>query len=479
MLFHSSRLSQRRAVPAATSADDDVTSPSSPRLASFGRIIASPSVAFRLWLPLSRFRLHHRPSSRTLRLSPALSCSLSSSFRGSTPVPLPPPPPSPVGPSPTGTAYSPCAFGSPLRLRGGSPLAPPNFLLAFPCFHFGLPSELSNVQPFNMAMQDRYGLLTNSRSYKTLVTTADLNSLIAFRLQLRDCDRSVVDDRWIGLLRSFLNSTPGLPDLCHSTISSSPSGPSSPPTRALAASSYLLTASTSLKAVLFFSGPDSLADGPAPRISSDSFLHQSPFPQPLSLTLLPYGFSRWMRSRFYGDRALTEPPIIPVTPLDIQDFIVLYNSLGACPEKLMSCCWLLRLAPFFQNGTIRASITPSSATPLGPGSSLAVPSLLPMTTSVTRRPRVTFGPSPPSSSPIDLTASALLSHSPIPFNTSLHPGSSSSSSSSSPPSSSFYSATIPAVSGPLVSGSRGSSSAAVSSNLPLDPFPSPPAGLLT
>jgi hypothetical protein len=89
---------------------------------------------------------------------------------------------------------------------------------------------------------------------------------------------------------------------------------------------------------------------------------------------------------------------------------------------------------------------PSSATPLGPGSFLAVPSLLPMTTSVTRRPRVTFGPSPPSSPPIDLTASALLSHSPIPFDTSLHPLSSSTSSSSSPPSSSFYSVTIPAVS---------------------------------
>ena len=40
------------------------------------------------------------------------------------------------------------------------------FLLAFPV----------------MAMQDRYGLLTNSRSSKMLITTADLNSLIAFRL---------------------------------------------------------------------------------------------------------------------------------------------------------------------------------------------------------------------------------------------------------------------------------------------------------
>ena len=208
---------------------------------------------------------------------------------------------------------SPRAFGSPLRLRGGSPSPrSPNFLLAFPCFHFGLPSELSNVQPFNMAMQDRYGLLTDPCSSKTLVITADLNSLLAFRLQLRDCDRWVVD-RWIGLLRPFLNSPPGLPDPCRSAISSSPSAPSSPPATAPAASSHLIATSTSLRAVIFFSGPDSLADGPAPLISSDSFLYQPPFPQPLSFNPLPHGFFRCMRSRFYGDRALTEPPIIPVT----------------------------------------------------------------------------------------------------------------------------------------------------------------------
>ena len=102
-----------------------------------------------------------------------------------------------------------------------------------------------------------------------------------------------------------------------------------------------------------------------------------------------------------------------------------------------------------------------------------------MTTSVILRPRVTFGPSPPSSPPIDLTAS-VLSHSPIPFDTSLHPLSFSSSSSSSsffPPSSSFHSATIPAVSGPLVSGSRDSPSVIFSSNTPLDspPSTSPPS----
>ena len=278
-------------------------------------------------------------------------------------------------------------------------------------------------------MQDRYGLLTNSRSSKTLVITADLNSLIAFRLQLRDCDHWVVDC-WIGLLRLFLNSPSGLPNLCHSTISSSPSGPSSPPATALAASSYLLTASTSLKAVLFFSGPDSLADGPASRISPDSVLHQSPFPQPLSLTPLPYGFSRWMRSRFYGDRALTEPPIIPVTPLNIQDFIVLYNSLGACPEKLMSFCWLLRparsISPEWHDQSVPRSITPLLRHSSGSR-------LLP------RRPVPPPYDHLRHSSPIDLTASALLSHSPIPFDTSLHPSSSSSSSSSSPPSSSSYS----------------------------------------
>ena len=42
-----------------------------------------------------------------------------------------------------------------------------------------------------------------------------------------------------------------------------------------------------------------------------------------------------MRRRFYGDRALSEPPIIPVTPLDIQDFIVLHN-FAASPKKMMS-----------------------------------------------------------------------------------------------------------------------------------------------
>ena len=141
----------------------------------------------------------------------------------------------------------------------------------------------------------------------------------------------------------------------------------------------------------------------------------------------------------------------------------------------MSFCWLL------QNSTIRAmhvQSRPSSDTPMGPDSSLAAPSLLPMSTSVIRRPRVTFGPSPQSSPPIDLTASSALSHSPIPFDTSLHPSSSSSISSSSsssfPLSSSFYSATIPAVSGPLVSASRASPSAIFSSNPPLDPPPSSP-----
>ena len=154
------------------------------------------------------------------------------------PVPIRFSPPSPVGSSPAGTAYSPCAFGIPLRLRGGFPSPrSPNFLLSFPCFHLDLPSELSNVQPFNMTMQDRYGLLANSRLSKTLITTADLNSLIAFRLQLRDCDRWVVDS-WIGLLRSFLNSPPGLPGPCYSAISSSSSAPSSPPATILAASSY-------------------------------------------------------------------------------------------------------------------------------------------------------------------------------------------------------------------------------------------------
>ena len=39
---------------------------------------------------------------------------------------------------------------------------PPNFLLAFPCFTLSLlPSVLTNVQLFNVAMQDRYGLLTS------------------------------------------------------------------------------------------------------------------------------------------------------------------------------------------------------------------------------------------------------------------------------------------------------------------------------
>ena len=50
------------------------SSSASPRLASFGRLITTPSVASRLWLPLSCFRLHHRPPSRTLRLSPTLAC---------------------------------------------------------------------------------------------------------------------------------------------------------------------------------------------------------------------------------------------------------------------------------------------------------------------------------------------------------------------------------------------------------------------
>ena len=111
---------------------------------------------------------------------------------------------------------------------------------------------------------------------------------------------------------------------------------------------------------------------------------------------------------------------------------------------------------------------------MGLDSTLAARSLPPITTSVIRRPRVTFGPSPPSSSRIDLTASVLL-HSPIPFDTSLHPLSSSpssSSSSSSFPPSSFYSATIPAVSGPLVSGSRTSPSAIFSPNTHFDPPPS-------
>ena len=147
----------------------------------------------------------------------------------------------------------------------------------------------------------------------------------------------------------------------------------------------------------------------------------------------------------------------------------------------MSFYWLLRLAPFLQNVTIRAMPVPSrpsSATPLGPDSSLAAPSLLfTMTTSVIRRPRVTFfGPSPPPPThrsyrfrPFAL--SYLLRHH---FDTSLHPSSSSSFSLSSPPSSSFDSAAIPAVSGPLVSGSRASPSAAFSSNPSLYPPPSSP-----
>jgi hypothetical protein len=147
----------------------------------------------------------------------------------------------------------------------------------------------------------------------------------------------------------------------------------------------------------------------------------------------------------------------------------------------MFFCYLLRLAPFFQSDTIRAIPVPSRfsfATPLDPDSFLAAPFLLPMTTSVIRRPRVTFGFSPPSFRPTDLTAS-VLSQAPIPSIPASIPSSSSSSSfsssSSSPPSSSFYSAITPS----LVSGSRASPSAIFSSNPPLDPPPpsSPPHSL--
>jgi hypothetical protein len=52
-----------------------------------------------------------------------------------------------------------------------------------------------------------------------LVTSSDFDSLIAFRLRLRDSDRWIVD-RWVKLLRPLLNSPPGPPAPSHSTTSS-------------------------------------------------------------------------------------------------------------------------------------------------------------------------------------------------------------------------------------------------------------------
>ena len=116
----------------------------------------------------------------------------------------------------------------------------------------GLPSRLLNVQPFNLVMQDRYGLLTNPRSPNTLVTTSDFDFLVAFRLRLQDSDRWVVD-RWIVLLRLFLNSSsPDLLASSHSITSSTYLVISRP---SVATSAPSLTLSLPLRLSQFLSVP--------------------------------------------------------------------------------------------------------------------------------------------------------------------------------------------------------------------------------
>ena len=84
-----------------------------------------------------------------------------------------------------------CGFPLLLRLRGGSPSSClPNFLLSFPCFPRGLPSELPNVQPFN-------GLLTNPRCSSPAASH-------------RDSDRWIVD-RWVKLLLHLASLPPATP----------------------------------------------------------------------------------------------------------------------------------------------------------------------------------------------------------------------------------------------------------------------------
>ena len=88
------------------------------------------------------------------------------------------------------------------------------------CSHSpALLSASHRCSSFNVAMQDRYGLLTNPRSPKTLVTPSDFASLIAFRLRLRDDSRWIID-RWINLLRPLLNFPPG-PPISRSYVTSS------------------------------------------------------------------------------------------------------------------------------------------------------------------------------------------------------------------------------------------------------------------
>ena len=109
-----------------------------------------------------------------------------------------------------------------------SPSSPASGWLSLPdfrtfCSHFpaffsvSRRSSLTYNPSTNMAMQDRYGLFTNPRSPKMLVTTSDFDYLfIAFRLWLRD------GDRWV-VVRSSTLHLPGLPAPSHSaTLYTSP-----------------------------------------------------------------------------------------------------------------------------------------------------------------------------------------------------------------------------------------------------------------
>ncbi len=137
------------------------------------------------------------------------------------------------------------------------------------------------VSPLSNPLLDRYGLLTNPRSPNKLVTSSDLDSLIAFRLRLRlwDSDRWIVD-RFIGLLRPFLNSPPDLLASSHSVTLSSSLVLSRLPVATPGPSLNSLTAPSPLSVLLSSLGPAPIVLISTTSISAGSFLHQPPVHSP-------------------------------------------------------------------------------------------------------------------------------------------------------------------------------------------------------